>query len=220
MRKLYLFLFTLIYINVNAQDTITIKHSNYKTTYSKSLNYPIVVEWWETTKKSYCPEKLIRSNDFKPDPNLKGYTDIGKYYITINKLQKIKGLKTLDRGHMCPARVNLCLGKDIELECFYYSNITPQYHALNGGDWKILETFTYDTSIKKDSIHVWAGSVGVSIKALKINVPKQCWKVIHIKKDNIWLAYLFNNDTSKSNGIDDNKVNVEVIEKLTGLKFK
>jgi len=121
---------------------------------------------------------------------------------------------------MCPARVNLCLGKDIELECFYYSNITPQYHALNGGDWKILETFTYDTSIKKDSIHVWAGSVGVSIKVLKISVPKQCWKVIHIKKDNIWLAYLFNNDTSKSNGIDDNKVNVEVIEKLTGLKFK
>ena len=220
MKKLYLFLFTLMCITLNAQDTITIKHTNYKTTYSKLLNYPIVVEWWETSKKSMCVDKLTRSNDFKPDPNLKSYTDLGKYYITINKLQKIKGLKTFDRGHMSPSRVNLCLGKDIEAECFYYSNIAPQYHALNSGDWKILETFTYDTSIKKDSVHVWAGSIGVSMKVLKISVPKQCWKVIHIKKDNIWSAYLFNNDTSKSNGIEDNKVNVEVIEKLTGLKFK
>lgn len=220
MKKLYLYLFTLIHITLNAQDTITIKHNNYKTTYSKSLNYPIVVEWWETTEKSSCKDKVVRSNDFKPDPNLKTYTDIGKYYIQINKFQKIKGLKTFDRGHMCPARVNLCLGKIVETESFYYSNITPQYHALNGGDWKILETFTYETSIKKDSVHIWAGSIGVSIKFLKISVPKQCWKVIHIKKTNEWSAYLFNNDTSKSNGIKDNKVNVEFIEKLTGLKFK
>jgi len=219
MKKLLLFLLLSFTIG-HAQNVVIINHVNYTTLYNKSLHYPIMVEWWETKKKSECPDKLVRSNDFKPDPKLPIETDVNSDYVLGNKLQKSKGLKTLDRGHMCPARVNLCLGTSIENECFYFSNITPQYHALNAGDWKILETLTYDNSIKNDSTHVWAGSLGVAMKIGKVSVPKQCWKVIYIKKTNQYSAYLFNNDTSKSNGIEDNKVNIEVIQKLTGLKFK
>jgi len=34
------------------------------------------------------------------------------------------------------------------------------------------------------------------------------------------MAYIFNNDTSKPDGISNNKVTVEEVEKLTGFKFK
>ena len=53
-----------------------------------------------------------------------------------------------------------------------------------------------------------------------MSIPKQCWKVIHVKKTNEWFALLFNNDNTKANGINDNKVEVKVIEQLTGFKFK
>ena len=42
----------------------------------------------------------------------------------------------------------------------------------------------------------------------------------YVKKTNEWLAYLFNNNTSKADGIENNKVEIASIEKLTGFKFK
>ena len=219
MKKLFLFLLFSINL-INAQDTIRLKHTNYTTVFSKSLHYPVLVEWWETTKKSQCPSKLERVNNFAADPLLPKETNIDNDYLLGNREQKAKGLKGLDRGHMCSARVNQCLGQKVQTECFYFSNMAAQYHALNGGDWKKLETLTFDTSITKDSVHVWAGSVGVAMKIGTTSVPTKCWKVIYVKKTNEWSAYLFNNDTSKANGLEDNKVKLEIIEELTGFKFK
>jgi hypothetical protein len=70
------------------------------------------------------------------------------------------------------------------------------------------------------SVYVWAGSVGEVKKIGALSIPKQCWKVVHIKASNEWYAYLFENDQSKPDGINNNKVDLVDIEKLTGLKFK
>jgi hypothetical protein len=51
-------------------------------------------------------------------------------------------------------------------------------------------------------------------------VPTHCWKVIYIKKTNEYMAFLFNNNTDKADGINNNKVDLVDIEKLTGFKFK
>jgi DNA/RNA endonuclease G (NUC1) len=54
----------------------------------------------------------------------------------------------------------------------------------------------------------------------KVAVPKQCWKVVYSKTSNEWMFFLFENDLSNPDGINNNKVLREDIEKLTGLKFK
>jgi len=54
----------------------------------------------------------------------------------------------------------------------------------------------------------------------RLSIPEKCWKVVYIKKTNEWQAYIFNNDQSKANGLEDNKVTIQDIEKLTNLKFK
>jgi DNA/RNA endonuclease G (NUC1) len=54
----------------------------------------------------------------------------------------------------------------------------------------------------------------------RVAVPEKCWKVIYIKSTKEWRAFLFINDTSKPDGYSNNEVDVKVIEKLTGLKFK
>jgi endonuclease G len=195
---------------VNAQDTIRIKHTNYTSVYSTTLHYPIMVEWWETKANVVCAKKLARKDKFAPDPLLPKYTNLGADYIGSG----------FDRGHMCPAAINLCQTQSIQDECFYFSNMSAQYGSLNRGDWKTLETLTRQTAAIRDSVHVWCGNIGVLKKIGTTSVPKKCWKVVYVKSTNTWTAYIFNNDTTKPNGISDNEVKLEIVEKLTNLKFK
>jgi endonuclease G len=192
------------------QDNIILKHTNYTSTFSISKKYPIMVEWWVTKSMVSCPTPLKRKDNFKPDPLLLEHTNIAKDYVGSG----------FDRGHMMPAADNLCQTQLIQDECFYFSNMSAQYHSLNAGDWKSLETLTREEAKLKDSIHVWTGNIGEIKRIGSVAVPKYCWKVIHIKKENKWSAYLFENNTSKPDGIKNNEVKVEEITKLTGITFR
>jgi endonuclease G len=211
MKKIILTLgFILISLLTFSQDTIRIKHTNYTTVFSKTKHYPVLVEWWTTKSMVTCVNPLKRKDNFKPDPQLPKETDLLKDYV---------GSGT-DRGHMMPAADNLCQTQQVQDECFYFSNMSAQYHSLNAGDWKSLETLTRQLSTQHDSIKVWCGNIGEVKKIGKVSVPKQCWKVIYIKKTNEWKSYLFENNTSKPDGIINNQVKIEIIEELTGFKFK
>jgi endonuclease G len=105
-------------------------------------------------------------------------------------------------------------------ESFYFSNMTPQTPQLNRGDWKMVEELTRLETNQYDSVHVWMGSVGEVKKIGGLSIPSQCWKVLYINKTKEWFAFLFNNDNTKANGINDNKVTVKVVEQISGYKFK
>jgi len=192
------------------QDQVVLKHTNYTSLFSKSKKYPVMVEWWVTKAMVSCQTPLKRKDNFKPDPLLPEHTNIAKDYVGSG----------YDRGHMMPAADNLCQTQLIQDESFYFSNMSAQTHRLNAGDWKSLETFTREESNLKDSIHVWAGNVGEVKKIGSVSVPKYCWKVIHIKKENKWVAYLFENNTSNPDGFKNNEVTLKEITTLTGFKFR
>lgn len=204
------FLSIFVALALNAQDIVVLNHTNYTTHFSKSKKYPVMVEWWETKAKVACPTPLARKDAFQPDPQLIQETDIKADYVGSG----------YDRGHMSPAASNQCQTVDVQVECFYMSNMAAQTHRLNAGDWKSLEVLTREIATKEDSVHIWAGNIGELKKIGKVSVPKQCWKVVYIKKSNQWSFYLFDNDLSNPDGISNNKVSKEDIEKLTGFKFK
>jgi len=211
MKKLLILLsFVLISMTSIAQDVVVIKHTNYTTHYSKSKMYPVMVEWWLTKSMITCPTPLKRKDNFKPDPKLVKETDIAQDYV---------GSGT-DRGHMMPAAENLCQTPAVQDECFYFSNMAAQYHSLNAGDWKSVETLERQIASEQDSIRIWCGNVGEIKRIGRVAVPKQCWKVIYVKKTKEWKAFLFENNTSKPDGYANNQVDVSVIEKLTGFKFR
>jgi endonuclease G len=210
--KKVLLLVTLLVISVTlfAQDVVVLKHINYTSHFSKSKKYPVMVEWWETKAKVGCPTPLPRKDNFKPDPLLPVETNIGNDYVGSG----------LDRGHLMPAKSNQCQTQAVQDECFYYSNMAAQTHRLNAGDWKSLETLTREIAAREDSVHIWAGNVGEIRRIGKVAVPKQCWKVVYSKKSNDWMAFIFENDQSNPDGINNNRVDLIDVEKLTGLKFK
>ena len=200
----------LITIFTFAQDVVVLKHTNYTTHFSKSKKYPVMVEWWETKEKVACSNPIPRKDNFKPDPLLVTETDIASDYVGSG----------FDRGHLMPAKSNQCQTQAIQDECFYFSNMVAQYHRLNAGDWKSLETLTRDVASISDSVHIFAGNIGEIKKIGKVSVPKQCWKVFYVVKNKEWFAFLVENDLSNPDGINNNKVLVSDIEKLTGFKFK
>ena len=210
IKKLLLISYLLLPNNVYAQlDTIRIKHRNYTTVFDKGLKYPVLVEWWVTTANISCQDPTPRKNKFTPDPLLPMYTDLLKDYAKSG----------IDRGHMSPASDNQCLSATIMIESFYFSNVVPQYSALNRGDWKTLEMATRKLALEQDSIKIWAGNIGVEKRIGRVAVPTHCWKVIYINKTRVWKAYIFANTTKKADGIKNNEVSLATVEKLTGFKF-
>ena len=193
-----------------SQDTVRLKHTNYISVFDKTKKYPVLVEWWITKKMVSCDKPLKRKDNFKPDPKLPKETDLLKDYVKSG----------YDRGHMMPAADNLCQTQEIQDECFYFSNMSAQKHSLNAGDWKSLETLTREFAKNIDSIHVWSGNIGEIKKIGTVSVPEYCWKVIYFKQPNKFVAYLFKNDNSKPDGIDNNEVPLTKITKLTGFKFR
>jgi len=211
MKKILSFTILLVIgITVKAQDIIQLKHTNYTSHFSKSKKYPVMVEWFETKVLVECPNPLPRKDNFKPDPQLPNETNIGQDYVGSG----------FDRGHLMPAKSNQCQTSEVQDESFYYSNMSAQYHRLNAGDWKSLETLTREIAAREDSVHIWAGNVGELKKIGTTTVPTKCWKVVYVVKSKEWMAFIFDNDLSNPDGINNNKVDVSDVEKLSGFKFK
>jgi endonuclease G len=203
------FLSLFVTLALHAQDTITLVHKSYKTTFSKSKHYPVKVEWWLTKTMLNCTVKIKRSDKFIADPLLPNET----------KLQPDYDGSGFDRGHNFNAADGACNETSMN-ESFYFSNMTAQYPSLNRGDWKVLEALTRTIALEKDSVYIWCGSIGVAKKIGTTSVPTECWKVVYIKKTKEWMAYAFKNTTAHPSGLESHKVNVADITKLTGFTFK
>jgi len=209
MKMIKLIILLCFSLSVTAQELVTVKHKAYTTTFSTSKRYPVKVEWWLTKAMVSCSTKIKRTDNFTFDPKAYALTSLQANYENSG----------YDRGHMFPAADGAC-DSTIMNESFYYSNMAPQTPNLNRGDWKMVEELTRLEASQYDSVYIWTGSVGEAKKIGALSVPTQCWKVLYIKKTNEWFAFLFNNDNSKPNGINDNKVTVKVVEQVSGYKFK
>lgn len=99
----------------------------YTVSFNPELNIPNWVAWELNSSKLI--ERESRAGHFYPDPDIpRGIAvETGDYSNS-----------GYDRGHMCPAADNKW-DKQAMRESFYMTNICPQHHNLNRGDWKELE---------------------------------------------------------------------------------
>lgn len=63
-----------------------------------------------------------------------------------------------DRGHMCPSADNRW-SEQAQADCFLLTNICPQLHALNDGDWRILEEQCRDWADDWGDLYIVCGPV-------------------------------------------------------------
>jgi len=203
MKKLIL-LITLLGCALLAQSQ-TVVHHSYTTYYNSSKGEPDSVSWNLTPSMVNC-KTTVRKNVFEPDPNIKECTKPSSY---VNS--------GYDKGHLFSYEDAICNPID-RVECFYMSNMLPQLHSFNAGEWKKLEVQERQWA-KTQTLHIIAGGIG-SIGKLKsgVNIPAYFYKAIYMNTE--WKVYIMpNSDKSQGVPLDKWLVTTQQLNKLTGLKL-
>lgn len=159
-----------------------IEHTGYTVSYNCNWKIPNWVAYELTARE--LEGDMPRGKDFVPDPDVKKGSATTFDY---------KG-SGYDRGHMAPAGDMKWSAKAMA-ESFYMSNICPQNHNLNGGDWRILEERVRYWANKYGAVYVICGPI-VSDNPEKIGngvvVPAGFFKVVVRKlKDGTYSALGF-----------------------------
>lgn len=161
-----------------------IEHLAYTVSYNKERHLPNWV--------AYCLEphetegELARTDKFLPDPLVEGDPVVTKDYTKSG----------YDRGHMAPA-ADMRWSEQAMTESFYMTNMCPQNHNNNAGDWKDLEELVRDLSVKYGNIYICCGPIvtdeTMTIGSVrKIVVPQAFFKVLlRQKTDGTWTSIGF-----------------------------
>lgn len=205
MKKLIIVTFLLcVYSLVEAQK---IEHQSYTTYYNAEKLEPDSVSWYLTPEMVGCTPSKGRQNIFAVDPQISDCPDKASYTNS-----------GYDRGHLFPYAEAQCDQLDI-IECFYMSNMLPQPHSFNDGDWKALETQERKWA-ESETIRIIAGGYGSQgTLASGVNIPESCWKAIYFNRK--WHGYVMpNEDTSTGHSYDYWEVrDIKRFDAITGLNL-
>lgn len=187
-----------------------IQHTGYTVSYNDNWRIPNWVAYELTREETMGT--TARSNKFIPDPLVNGVETNTHDYSNSG----------YDRGHMAPAADMKWSAKAMR-ESFYLSNICPQLHNLNAGDWKELEERGRDWAQEEKSIYIVCGPiVGKSPKRIGINkiaVPNAFFKVFltygkHPKAIGFIMKHQKGNRPLRTYAMS-----IDEVEKATGIDF-
>lgn len=186
-----------------------IHHTGYTVSYNEDLKIPNWVAWVLTPER--FKEVVSRTDDFLPDPSVDDPVTTDDY--------KRSGY---DRGHMCPAADNKWNEQAMK-ESFYMTNICPQNHNLNRGDWKELEDACRDWTYQNKTLYVVCGPLlydkrHKTIGQHKVVVPDAFYKVVLSLTPPKAIGFVYKN-TSGNNPLDFYVNSVDQVERLAGIDF-
>lgn len=129
-----------------------------------------------------------------------------------------------DRGHMCPAGDNKW-SEDAMQQCFLMTNMCPQDHGLNIGDWNEMENQCRRWADKYGEIYVVCGPILYKGKHKhigqdhKVTVPEAFFKVVLCMKGKPkGIGFIYKNeggDRPKGDYVNS----IDQVERITGLDF-
>lgn len=129
-----------------------------------------------------------------------------------------------DRGHLCPAGDNKWDAQAMQ-ECFLMTNMCPQLHGLNSGDWNDLEMQCRTWARAYGELYIVCGPLVDQTPARKIGrqrritVPSGFFKVVLTMQDGPRaLGFVFGHDSTKR-PLGDYVCTVDEVEQLTGIDF-
>ena len=186
----------------------------YTLSYNRNLKIPNWVAWELTPAK--LVERESRTDKFLPDPDLPE-----SEAVTTDDYKRAG----MDRGHMCPAGDNRWHWMAMQ-ESFYMTNICPQNHNLNRGDWKELEEACRNWAKKEGKIYIVCGPVLYQQphrtigKKHKITVPEGFFKVILCTNGKLpkAIGFIYKN-AAGSRPMEAYASTVDAVERITGIDF-
>lgn len=191
-----------------------LKRRTYTVSYNKDLKVPNWVAW--ELNRDRLVERESRTDKFLPDPDLPE-----SEAVTTDDYKR----SGWDRGHMCPAADNRWHWRAMQ-ESFYMTNICPQHHNLNRGDWKELEDDCREWAEKEGRIYIACGPIFYKGKHRtigrehKVAVPDAFFKVILCadSRPPRAIGFIYKN-TAGNHPLDHYVNSVDQVERITGIDF-
>ena len=202
-------------VSTKERAEILLEQYSYTVSYNPDLCIPNWVAWELNAEK--LVERENRNSKFMPNPKLpedkavttKEYTGSG-----------------WDRGHMCPAGDNKYHWRAMN-ESFYMTNICPQNHNLNRGDWKELEEACRRWA-EVEPVYIVCGPInyrtpkyGYIGKTFKIRIPDAFFKVVLTGMQSgkpRAIGFIYKNEAG--NNKRDKYVNsVDEVERIASMDF-
>ena len=194
---------------------VCLERMGYTVSFNSQTNIPNWVAWELNLERLI--ERESRSDRFVSDPDIDS-----RLAITTDEY---KG-SGWDRGHMCPAGDNRWHWRAMD-ESFYMTNICPQNHNLNRGDWKELEEACRRWAAT-EPVYIVCGPIlydtpryGYIGKQHRIRVPDAFFKVVLTGVESGCpraIGFIYKNEAG--NNTRDRYVNtIDEVERITRLDF-
>jgi len=188
-----------------------VEHTGFTTSYNhKTLvpdwaAYDLTAEELEGTNKPSC--------SFGWNPDLRGRQASREDYSRSG----------WDKGHMVP-KGDLKWSADAYRESHYFTNICPQDHDFNAGDWRKLEEFVRRMARKYGIVYVVCGPVfeGHEYGTLgrnKVAIPDKFFKAVLAPTRDGYTAigFLMDNSSAHRQNFRNCALSVNDLEQITGL---
>lgn len=196
------------------RSELILKRMGYTVSYNMEWNLPNWVAWELNADK--LVEREGRSDRFLPDPDLMEHEAV--------TTDDYKG-SGWDRGHMCPAGDNRWHWKAMQ-ESFYMTNICPQDHNLNRGDWKELEEKCRVWAKEEGPLYIVCGPILYNRKHQTIGkehtvvVPEAFFKVVlSMGGDRPKAAGFIFKNSPGNRKLESYMNSIAEVERITGINF-
>ena len=195
------------------EGEIRLQREGYRASYNADNRQPNYVTWTLTPQRLQGDAK--RRSSFYEDPEL---ADDAK------SLLSDYSRSGYDRGHLCPAGDNKW-SLTAMIESFLLSNICPQKHTLNSGDWRVLEEACRTWAAEQgDTLHIVAGPLFDREKSgwlkKRVRIPSAFFKtIVNLRPGKEHgIAFIFRN-TTDDQPLQQAACTIDEVERLTGYDF-
>ena len=188
-----------------------IAHKGYTVSYNSDWCVPNWVAYELTSEE--VRGTVPRAVHFEPDPDVQGVCPTYRDY----------SCSSYTRGHMAPAG-DMKWDTTAMRESFYLSNVCPQDHNLNDGDWKVLEEQARSWAYKYGSVYITCGPIMSNnpevIGRNNVAVPDAFYKVLLCKINGQWqaLGFVFDNKPGHRQ-LHYYCRSIDEVENITGIDF-
>lgn len=160
----------------------------YYSGFTSSYNHTTLVPNWvayELTAEELDGDYNTRSSNFSRDPNVKGRQASREDYSRSG----------WDKGHMAP-KADMRWSESAYWESHYFTNVCPQNHEMNAGDWNYLEKSVRRLARKYNKIWVVCGPIFDSctygsIGQAQVQIPDRFFKALLIQTNGEYHAIAF-----------------------------
>lgn len=198
------------------KNEIILMKSQFSLSYNTTTYCPNYVCWRLYSNRTRGGEQ--RPDDFIPDISLTEPLQVNTHDYSGSGY---------DRGHMCPAGDNKN-SHNAMMESFMMTNICPQNHDLNSGDWNELEELCREWADDYGDLYICCGpifdsahpkTIGKRGRDIRISVPDRFFKVVLLMGSKPRaIGFIFPNEGTRRD-LRTYAVSVDRVERETGIDF-